>query len=378
MKAATSTMRVTLEPAGGEAAGWQLLDARSGALIEEGPWVRERMDSEVALPPEDGDYRILVSHVSPERGWAYARGEKLRVVDIAVRDGAVATVNERVTTFRTLRWEGFPRRFLGILAEPWKAIWNNRALIGTMVRRDVEGRYRGSMGDRIWTIAQPLLQMLIYWFVFGLILKSRFKDNPDPFAFVLNFLCGMLPWLAFSEAVGRAPNLISESRNLVKKLVFPVEILPVNLVVTALITEVLALGIYLFFVRAAVRWVPETGLWVPVLMIPQALLTAGVCWAWSAIGLYFRDLAQINGFLLTLLFFLTPICYSEDLLPLGIRAILQKSPLYKLVALYRYVLVDIRSPDWGLYLQLFAISLIVFYAGYALFRRMRRTFVDVL
>lgn len=370
--------RVELEPVQGEAAGWQLLDVRSGALIEEGPWVTEASESEVPVPEEDGLYRVLVSTVCAERGWAYQRGEGMRVLDIERRGGVERVLRDRRTTLRALRLEGLPSRLVAFSVEPWALIWRNRSLIVAMVRRDMEGRYKGSFGDRFWTIAQPLFLMLAYWFVFGVVLQTRFNDNTDSSVYVLFFLCGMLPWLAFSEAMGRAPNVILEHRNFVKKLVFPVEILPVNLVFSGLVSSVLALIVYLFFLMATRERIPPEALWLPVLLAPQLVLTMGLCWAWAAVGLFARDLGQINGFLLTLVFFLTPICYPGDKLPGAAMAILQKSPIFKLVAEYRLLFISEAAPDWPVLGQLMVMGLVAFYLGYGVFRKLRPSFPDVL
>ena len=128
---------------------------------------------------------------------------------------------------------------------PLLTIWRNRSLIRTMVRRDILGRYRGSFGGAFWTILNPLLLMLTYFFVFGVVLQSRFASDPSRAGFALYFLAGMLPWLAFSEAAGRAPSVMLEHRNFVKKLVFAVETLPVNLVVSGLVSEFFAIVLLL-------------------------------------------------------------------------------------------------------------------------------------
>lgn len=371
-------LRVALQPVRDEAAGWQLLDARTGALIEEGPWVQEATESEVPVPGEDGEYRILVSTVTPDRGWAYARGENMRVVDVVMRGGQMTVERDGVTTLRALRWQGLPGRIASFLSEPWALIWRNRSLIAAMVRRDLEGRYKGSFGDRFWALAQPLLLMLAYWFVFGIVLQTRFNDKADPSVYVLFFLCGMLPWLAFSEALGRAPNVILEHRNFVKKLVFPVEILPVNLVCSGIVSSGLALIVYLFFLMATRERIPLEALWLPVLLVPQMMLTLGLCWAWAALGLFARDLGQVNGFLLTLLFFLTPICYPTEKLPAQAIRILQKSPIFKLVGEYRLLFISETAPDWAVLGQLMVMSTVLFYLGYGVFRKLRPSFPDVL
>ena len=129
------------------------------------------------------------------------------------------------------------RSFARALTLPLESIWRNRSLIRTLVRRDVLSRYSGSFGGAFWAVLNPLLLMLTYFFVFGMVLQSRFGDDPSRSGFALYFLAGMLPWLAFSEAAGRAPFMMVEHRNFIKKLVFPVETLPVNLVVSGLVTE---------------------------------------------------------------------------------------------------------------------------------------------
>ena len=371
-------LSVALEPVRDEAAAWQLLDARTGALIAEGPWVKDTSDSEVPVPADDGEYRVLVSTVSAERGWAYARGAKMRVLDVAMRDGVMTVTQDRRTTLAGLRWQGLPGRMAAFAVEPWALLWRNRKLIVSMVGRDLEGRYKGSYGDRVWFLAQPLLLMLAYWFVFGLVLKTRFADNPNPSVYMLFFLCGMLPWLAISEAVGRAPTVILEHRNFVKKLVFPVEILPANLVFSGLVSSALALVVYLFFLMATRERIPPEALWLPVVLVPQILFTLGVCWAWAALGLFARDLAQVNGFLLTLVFFLTPICYPMEKLPAEAVGILQKSPVYKLVGEYRLLFISEAAPDWAVMGQLMVMSLGMFYLGYGVFRKLRPSFPDVL
>ncbi len=161
-----------------------------------------------------------------------------------------------------------------------------------MVRRDVLGRYRGSFGGAFWTVLNPLMLMLTYFFVFGVVLRARFPNDPSRAGFALYFLAGMLPWLAFSEAAGRAPTVMLEHRNFVKKLVFPVETLPVNLVTAGLVSEVFGVALFLLARTLARGYVPASIVWLPVLVVPQILLTAGLCWFLAALGVFVRDLAQ--------------------------------------------------------------------------------------
>jgi lipopolysaccharide transport system permease protein len=244
-----------------------------------------------------------------------------------------------------------------------------------MARRDILARYRGSFAGVFWTVLNPLILMGTYFFVFGVVLQAQ---NQNRTGFALYFLSGMLPWLAFSEAVGRSPYVVVEHRSFVKKLVFPLEILPVNYLLAGLITEVFAIGIFLIILLLLRGAIPLTALWLPVVMIPQVLVTLGICWFLAALGVFFRDLGQIMGFVLTLWFFITPICYPEASLPKAMLPLLSKNPVFILVHAYRACLLDGRAPDALALAKLLAASLILFFAGHAFFYKLRKHFADVL
>jgi len=370
------TTVVEFTPGAGRSAGWQVFAAGSGLCLAEGPWgPGGRL--EVTLPEADGDYRVLVSSIDTEQGWGYDRGEVFLLVEAAVRGGR-AEIRQRRTTMRQLRWRMLPRQAGQLLIEPWQVLYNHRGLIASMVERDIRGRYRGSFGNMAWSILNPLLLMVTYYFVFGLVLQTRFPGKDGMAGFPLYFLCGMLPWLAFSEAVGRAPGVIWEHRNFVKKLVFPVEILPVNLAFAGLCTSGLALIVYLFLLMATRERIPPEALWLPVYVVPQLLLTIGVAWLFAAVGVYLRDLMQVNGFLLTLLFFLTPICYPQSSLPEWAWPVLRRSTILKLVTGYRQLFLENTGPAWQEVARIWVWSLFFFYGGYAVFRKLRKGFIDVM
>jgi lipopolysaccharide transport system permease protein len=261
---------------------------------------------------------------------------------------------------------------------PLAGIWRNWSLIRSMVGRDIRGRYRGSFGGMFWTVLNPLLLMITYFFVFGIVLRARFGNDPSRAGFVLYFLAGMLPWLAFSEAAGRAPFVMLEHRNFVKKLVFPLEILPVNLVLAGLVTEVIALVIFGAGLLGARGAVPVTVLWLPLLLVPQVLFTAGLSWFLAALGVYVRDLGQVNGFLLTLWFFLTPICYPVEALPREALPALAENPMFILVAGYRAIFLEHQPPAWGPLWKLWLVALAVFFLGHAFFYKLKKSFADVI
>ena len=248
----------------------------------------------------------------------------------------------------------------------------------SLARRDIQARYRGSFGGGLWTFLNPLLLMLTYYFVFAVVLGARFPGDPSREGFVLYFLAGMLPWLAISEAWGRSPLIVLEHHNFIKKLVFPVEILPVVRMLAAIVSEAVAVAIFLVMILTLRGAIPASVMWLPVLLIPQILLTLGIAYFLAATGAFLRDLSQIIGFLLTLLFFLTPICYPDTAIPPWALPVLGKNPIYALVRGYRAIFVEGHAPEWAALWKLWVVGAVAFFLGFAWFRRLRKSFADVL
>lgn len=258
------------------------------------------------------------------------------------------------------------------------SLWNHRALAISLTERDIQARYRGSFGGGLWTFLNPLLLMLTYYFVFGVVLHARFPGDPSREGFVLYFLAGMLPWLPMSETWGRSPSLILEHYSFIKKLVFPVQILPVVRTLAALISAAVAFLIFLAMLLIARGGIPPSALWLPVLLIPQILMTLGVSYLLAATGAFLRDLSQIIGFLLTLVFFVTPICYPDTQIPAAVLPILGKNPIYILVRGYRSILLEGHAPELQALWKLWVVSILLFIAGWRWFEKLRKSFADVL
>ena len=371
------------------ALGWQLYDPDTSAFLAEGDWVpveRELDPGErysvtalpVELPREAGRYRVYLSALNEVDGWFYEQHWPFVVIEAHVDAGQAVVDSAEVTTLAGLRQRLWPRRLRIALVQPWQTIWTHRRLISSMVRREIAARYRGSIGDAAWTVLHPLLLMLTYYFVFGVVLRSRFGNDGSQSGYVLNFLAGMLPWLPFSEAVGRAPASMLEHRNFIKKLVFPVEIIQVNQAAAALVTQAFALLVFLVLLIVTRGVPPATLLWLPALAIPQLLLTLGISWTLSALGVYLRDLGQVIGFLLTICFFLTPICYPAESLPAWALPVLKLNPMFTLVDSYRAVLVRGAAPPLVALAILWIVAAAAFLAGHAWFWRLRKTFADVI
>jgi lipopolysaccharide transport system permease protein len=378
---------VAWRPVEGFAAGYQIFDPETGTLVVDGPRTAPQTDIQpgevqpfqvqLELPAEPGHYRVFLSGMQEDSHWFYERGAEFVLVDVVVESGRATVERFRVATMGSVRRERLVRSLRRAFTLPLQTIVRNRSLIRTMVRRDVLGRYRGSFGGAFWTVLNPLILMLTYFFVFGVVLRTRFPKDPSRSGFVLYFLAGMLPWLAVSEAVGRAPTVMIEHRNFVKKLVFPVETLPINLVTAGLVSEIFGVALFLLASYLTRGYVPASIVWLPVLLVPQILLTAGICWFLAALGVFVRDLAQINGFLLTLWFFLTPICYPETSLPAPALRVLSKNPMFVLVRGYRAMLEG-RAPAFGSYWKLCVVAGAIFILGHAWFYKLRKSFADII
>jgi lipopolysaccharide transport system permease protein len=343
---------------------WQVIDPNSEMLLDEGE--SSDADLSVVLPEGDGVYRVQITNLSDRAQFTF--------VDAQVTDGRlVAEAPQKISAAAMSRarfFRAFPKAFV----YPVRSLARNHKLMTSMVRRDILARYRSSFGGSLWTILNPLLLMTTYYFVFGRVLKTKFEGG----SYILYFLAGILPWLAFSEAVGRAPSIMLEYRSFVKKLVFPLETLPVNLVISGAVTEAIGVAIFtlgLLYSRHALPW---SVLWLPALVIPQLLFTVALCWFLAALGVFLRDLGQILGFILTAWFFLTPICYPESQLQGAMRTAQTFNPIFVLVHGYRTVFLDQRAPDVMPLVGLWIAALVLAILGHAFFHKLRRSFADVI
>lgn len=262
--------------------------------------------------------------------------------------------------------------------EPLQGLYHYRKLILLMVKRDLLGRYKGSFAGVLWTVFNPLALLLTYWFVFSVILKVRIDPNSKPIDFVFYILAGLLPWMAFSEALIRSNTCILENPNLVKKVVFPLETLPVNRTLSSGINSlvgVLLLIVLLLGSRGSIHW---TVILLPVVLLPQLLLTVGLGWFLASLGVFVRDTNAIIGLVLTVWMFLCPIVYPQSMVPKALLPWFRLNPFLPVVTGYRSVLLDGTIPDVNSWLCLVGISLLIFFLGYFWFIRTKRAFADVI
>ncbi len=262
-----------------------------------------------------------------------------------------------------------------------RSFWRNRSLIWQMVKREVIGRYRGSVMGILWSFLNPVLMLAVYTFVFSTIFKARWGATGSPDSkteFAILLFTGLIIHGLFSECVSRAPGLILSNVNYVKKVVFPLEILPwVAMGATAFHSAVslLVLLLFYFFVNSTLQW---TLVFLPLLLVPLILLTMGFSWFLASLGVYLRDVGQIIGLFTTILLFLSPVFYPLTALPEEYRPLLYLNPLTFMIEQTRDVMIWGKIPDWqglGIYT---ACSLAVAWTGFFWFQKTRKGFADVL
>jgi ABC-type polysaccharide/polyol phosphate export permease len=244
------------------------------------------------------------------------------------------------------------------------------------VARDLRARYRGSVLGFLWSFVNPLLLLLIYTFVFTVVLSGLRPANLEPFAVFM--FCGLLPWTWFSASLLESANVLISSGNLIKKVLFPAEVLPIVTVLANLVHFCLGLPILVaFLLYFGVPVVPGDLLWFPVIVLVQLILTMGVALLVSSLTVHFRDIRDLLSNLLTLWFFSTPIIYPLEMAPETVRRFLALNPFTHLATSYQEVLFrDGPFSAWPQLLVLGAASVAVFLAGYFVFDRLRDTFAE--
>jgi lipopolysaccharide transport system permease protein len=256
--------------------------------------------------------------------------------------------------------------------------WNHRGLIRSMVRRDISQRYRGSFLGPFWTIVTPAVQIVIFTIIFSGIFQARFGSESGPLGFAVYLFCGLLPWLSLGESVQRSTTTMIENSNLVKRVVFPIDLLPVNIVLASLVQQLLGTLVLLLAALLFESVFHPTILWLPALLLPQLLLTIGLGWIAASLGVFLRDTPQMAQLLLMTWMYLTPIFYPESIIPAEYRWLVRINPMAPLIRSYRMIVLEGRMPDWqGLAITtLFALA--TFVLGRWWFSRTKRFFADVL
>ena len=254
----------------------------------------------------------------------------------------------------------------------------HRGLMRSMVRRDITSRYKGSIIGPAWAIITPAVMIIVFTLIFSGIFKLRFGAESGPLSFALYLFCGLLPWTAFSDGILRSTSSLTDNVNLVKRVVFPTEALPVNLTLSAIALQMFGTIVLLVVALILENAVRPTVLLLPVLLIPQFLATVGLGWLMASLGVFMRDMQQFNQLALMAWMYLTPIFYPESYIPQKYQWMVNLNPMAPLVRSYRRILLEGKAPDWrGLTITM-AFGLLCFVFGYWWFQRTKKAFADIL
>ena len=262
-----------------------------------------------------------------------------------------------------------------------KMVFDNHFLLGQLIRRNFEGRFKGSYLGAVWSIVQPLMMLSVYTFVFTYVLKCKFGvkiEDERTGAFAIIMFCGMAVFNIFSDTVSSCSTIINTNSNLVKKVVFPLELLPLSQAVVCFIFGL----IWFFLLLSGVIFILHNLSWyallLPVMLIPLFLFSCGCGLIVAAFGVYIRDLPYVIGVILQVLFFMTPIFYSVKVVPKSFQVVLYLNPLCEMVEQTRIVFLYGDQPNWLYVGVLWLGSLLVLHSGFLLFRKLKKGFSDVL
>ena len=260
------------------------------------------------------------------------------------------------------------------------SLWRNRQLIVQMSKRDVIGRYRGSIMGMAWSFLNPLMMLAVYTFVFSVVFKTRWGVAGDvsKSGFAIVLFVGMILHGLFAECANRAPGLVLSNVNYVKKVVFPLEILPWVAMGSALFHAAISLLVLLLVQVTLNHVLPWTAIFFPLVLVPLLLATMGVSWFLAAIGVYLRDVTQTIGIFTTVLLFLSPIFYPVSALPEQYRIWLKLNPLTFIIEEGRKTLLFGQMPDWTGWGVYTIAGLTIAWLGFWWFQKTRKGFADVL
>lgn len=286
-----------------------------------------------------------------------------------------------MATEEIIKKEHMKKFFIGLHSFfGFSLVWKYKDLLWQIVRRNVQTRYKGTMIGLLWLIITPLIMLAIYTFVFSIVFQARWGDDfgESRVAFALLIFCGITVFNIFSESISGSVGVVTGNPNYAKKVIFPLEVLPVSMVFSSLVFGLVSLAILLAGVIVFLHNFSIVVVCLPFAFIPLLFLACGISWIVASLGVYFRDLPHIIGLGLQVLFWGTPIVYSLEMIPENFRKIVMLNPLTIIVEAVRHILIYNRWPDWQNLAVVTVLSLIIFQIGYFWFMKTKKAFADVL
>ena len=263
---------------------------------------------------------------------------------------------------------------LNFFTNPFSVLWRHRALLMQTTKNEIRGRYAGSVLGLAWLIVYPLLFLAVYSMVCLYIFKVRFGLF-DSNEYVVLIFCGLIPFLGFAEGLSLGVGSVTGNANLIKNTLFPVDLIPVKSVMVAQSTQAVGFGLLLI----TLVLLGKISVWVllfPVIWLTQILFTIGVVWILSSLNVFLRDLQSMITIVILMLMMLSPIAYTAEMVPDGLRPYLGINPLYYIIIAYQDCLLLGRFPREGIFWVLICIAGMSFWIGYWFFTRMKTVFAD--
>ena len=254
----------------------------------------------------------------------------------------------------------------------FKNLYNYRELLKTNVKKEIRGKYKNSFLGVLWSFLNPLLQIMVYAIVFQMILKNPQED------YAIFICCGLIPWTFFSSAISRSAFTMVENGNILKKVYFPREILPISIVTSEAVNFLISTIIIIGFVIFGGLGISKYIVFYPLVLLAQYLLLIGISLIVSSISVYVRDLQHLIGVALQLLFYATPIVYAADVIPADFQWILNLNPMTYIINAYRDMFYTQTMVDVPALLILIAISLVGCVIGYLIFNKLQKGFAEQL
>ncbi|WP_263834074.1 ABC transporter permease [Sulfurospirillum oryzae] len=261
------------------------------------------------------------------------------------------------------------------MIKPFIEIFKNKKIIYSTTLYDLKSKNAGSIFGIVWLILYPILFLSMYAFVYLMIFKIRL-DVMSPYEYVMLIFCGLIPFLSFAEALGRGVNSVTSNSNLIKNTLFPIEFAPVTVVLSSQVLLFVGFSM-LFVVMVFFEKIGVTYLCLPLIVLLQLMFTIGLVWILSTLNVFFKDLGQIIGLVILMLMMISPIAYTENMIPEGIRAILYINPLYYMIMLYQKIFM-FNELDIKLLGIFSVLSLLHFICGYYFFTKLKGVFSDYL
>ena len=254
----------------------------------------------------------------------------------------------------------------------FKNLYNYRELLKTSVKKEVRSKYKNSFLGVVWSFLNPLLQIVVYAIIFSLILKNK-QEN-----YAIFLCCGIIPWTFFSIAINRSAFIVIENGNIIKKVYFPREIIPISVVLAETINFLISTLIILGFVIIGGIGITKYLLLYPIILIAQYLVIISIAFVVSSICVYFRDLQHFIGIILQLLFYATPIVYSQDSIPGEYQWILKINPMTYIINAYRDIFYYQKAFEILPLIILLFIGIVTSYVGYKIFYKLQKGFAEQL